>query len=63
VHDLGSTTVGITDVSQLVTHTVPSPLATDGRYHTYAIDVTLMAVASVCALVEVQFLDPGPRNF
>jgi len=63
LHDLGSTTKPRSGAWQLVTHTVPAPITTNGAWHTYAIDVTLQTVAGVCAWVEIQFLDPGPRNF
>jgi hypothetical protein len=62
VHDLGETTMTVA-TGDRITHTVPAPLATNGAWHTYAIDVTLQAVGAVCAYVEIQFLDPGPRNF
>lgn len=61
VVDLGSETVNIVTTTDIITHAIPSPPATDGALHNYCVEVEL-SVGQVCAWLEAQFADPGPRN-
>jgi hypothetical protein len=59
--DLGATTDNIATTG-VVAHDVPAPIVTNGAWHTYCVEVSLVT-GQICTWCEVMFTDPGPRNF
>jgi len=63
-HDLGVTSKVIAGtVADVITHVIPAPVATNGQWHFYALDIFMAAIGAGCGWPEIEFLDPGPRNF